>query len=91
MEIKINSRKQWIPACTDLEKAYGIDQTHKNAKTYLIETLFQRANAISFEAKNKIDLEKAQKCLERMLDLDPHHEGANKKLKIMRLVWPIIR
>merc|ERR1712130_167747 len=29
------SRKQWIPACTDLEKAYGIDQNHKNAKKLL--------------------------------------------------------
>ena len=77
-------RKQWGPACADLEKAFKIDPSHKNAKTYLMETLFQRANAISLEAKNKADLEKAQTCLEQILQLNPDHEGATKKLKILR-------
>ena len=57
---KILFRKQYERACSDLEKGFNLDKDHKNAKLYLIQTLFQWAKQISLEAKNKMDLEKSQ-------------------------------
>ncbi len=84
-------RKQWRAACEDLEAAYKIDPTHKNAKDYLIRVLFDWSNVISAQAlsgneSSKPDLKRAATLLEQILDLEPGHEEAKSKLLILRFV-----
>ncbi|CBY41411.1 unnamed protein product [Oikopleura dioica] len=84
-----SSKKQWRAACEDLEAAYKIDPTHKNAKDYLIRVLFDWSNVISAQAlsgneSSKPDLKRATTLLEQILDLEPGHEEARSKLLILR-------
>jgi len=84
-----SSKKQWRAACEDLEAAYKIDPTHKNAKDYLIRVLFDWSNVISAQAlsgneSSKTDLKRATTLLEQILDLEPGHEEARSKLLILR-------
>jgi len=73
-----------------LEAAFRLDKNHKNAKKYLITILLEWSNSKSKIAKNKNDLADSQIHLERILELDPNHQEASKKIKILRFFHTII-
>lgn len=78
-----NSRKQHMRAINDLEEAFKLDGSHKNAKQYLIQIRFEHAGILSKAAKNKDELEQSVTCLKRILELDPEHQEARSKLRIL--------